>query len=55
MDKITVEFTADYPCEATPEQITEWVEYSLGIRGGISTDNPLSEYDLEAETATVNF
>ena len=43
-----VRIRVDAPCECTDEQFKEWVEYSVGYRGGISIDNPLHQYDLEA-------
>ena len=36
------------PDDATEEQVREWVLYNLHCLGGISSDNPLSDVDLEA-------
>lgn len=44
----TFTITVVAPVECTPEQLREWVEFGVGYRGGISMDNPLHEYDLEA-------
>ena len=46
--EITISVTA--PCECTEEQFEEWVKYCLGYLGGCSMDNPLHEYDLEANS-----
>jgi len=45
-----ITITVKAPCECTDEQFQEWVEYCLGYTGSISFDNPLHEYDLEAES-----
>lgn len=33
----------------TPEEIQEWLEFCLGYTGNISRDNPLKEYEFEAD------
>ena len=40
-------FETALPCDATKEQIMEWVAHNLGV-GGISLDNPLSKHEMEA-------
>lgn len=42
------------PVDATDNQIQEWVEYCTGYRGSISMDNPLNQYDLEADSVDVD-
>ncbi len=49
--KAEIEFTP--PIEATPQQIREWAEFCLGVRGDISIENPLHEYDLECNDVTI--
>jgi len=49
-----IRITVKAPCECTDEQFQEWVEYCLGYRGGVSMENPLHEYDLEADRVDVN-
>lgn len=44
--KITISVTA--PVECTDEQFREWSEFCLGHTSSMSSENPLSEYDLEA-------
>ena len=44
--EITINVVA--PIDCTDEQFKEWCEYSLGYIGGMSTENPLHEYELEA-------
>lgn len=45
---LEVKFDMELHEEATQEQIKEWLEYSLGLRGGMSADNPLEGQELEA-------
>jgi zinc transporter ZupT len=45
--------TVSAPVECTDEQFQEWAEFCLGFTGGISRDNPLHEYDLEASEIDV--
>jgi hypothetical protein len=40
--------TVKAPCECTEEQYMEWVKFELGYTCSISIENPLHEYDLEA-------
>lgn len=53
MKKISVEFEADVPVDETAEEIQAWVEFCTGANGGLSCDNPLSDYDLEADGFSV--
>lgn len=39
--------------EHTQEQFEEWVKYEIGEIGSICMSNPLSYYDLEAETREI--
>jgi len=50
--EITINVVA--PIECTDEQFKEWCEYSLGYIGGISMENPLHEYELEATYVDIN-
>jgi len=51
---IQVTMTVRVPCEATDEQIEEWVGFETGYNGGIKLINPLSNHDLEATTICVS-
>lgn len=44
--EITITVTS--PIDCTDEQFNEWAKFCLGYNGGISIENPLHEYDLEA-------
>lgn len=48
-----ITITVKAPIQCTDEQFQEWVEYCLGYRGGMSMENPLHEYDLEASDVCV--
>ncbi len=45
--QITITVTA--PIECTDEQFEEWAMYSLGYSACCNLNNPLHEYDLEAD------
>lgn len=45
--KIDVTFSLRLPIDATGRQLTEWLDFKLGYGGGIATNNPLHEYELE--------
>ena len=45
---IKVEFELVLPCDATKEQVLEWVASELHHAGGCSDDNPLLDHDVEA-------
>lgn len=51
--KVEVTMTATIPVDATDEQIQEWIEYCTHNRGGISIENPLSDYDMQADDVNV--
>ncbi|MEW6691579.1 MAG: hypothetical protein AB1340_01940 [Pseudomonadota bacterium] len=53
MKSVRVEFSVQVPDKVTDDQIEEWVEFELGVLGGMSGDNPLSDRDLEAESGSV--
>ena len=53
MKTIEVRATVEVPADATPQQIQEWVEFCLGVRSSIPISNPLAEYDLSADAASV--
>ena len=53
MAKINVEFSIDLPVDATREQVREWVEFELGNRGSCSGDNPLIDYEIEADRVSI--
>lgn len=44
---ISVFMEISIPCQATPDQIREWLRYEVGSSGPISRDNPLHEYAPE--------
>ena len=41
------------PIKCTDEQFTEWIYYCTGYSSSISIDNPLHEYDMDADDVTV--
>lgn len=45
---IHVEFDIVLPCDATRDQVLEWLSFELGPYGGCDGDNPLAQYDVEA-------
>lgn len=45
---IRVQFDVVLPCDATREQVLEWIAFELHYAGGCDGDNPLIDYDLEA-------
>jgi len=49
--EITITVTA--PVDCTDQQFKEWVMFEVGYGSSISIDNPLHEYDLEADV--INF
>jgi len=49
MAKIVISVDRSKLPKHTDEQFDEWIRFQVGDRGGISVDNPLSEYDMEAE------
>lgn len=48
-----ITITVKAPIGCTDEQFQEWAEYCLGYRSGMSIENPLHEYDLEASDVYV--
>ena len=56
MKRVKVSFEIDLPAQgASMEDVTEWVEYHLGARGGMSMANVLEPYDIEnSESVTVD-
>ena len=50
---VEVKFSVKPPVEATEEQIREWIYFELGYHAQMSTDNPLHEYDLDAEDVSI--
>lgn len=54
MKRISVQFEADVPEEATGEQTEEWVNFCLGARGSMAADNPLATHDMEAVFGSVD-
>lgn len=53
MKYVEVSFTAKIPVQATREEVKEWIEFNLHSSGGMSLDNPLSNYDMEADWMSV--
>ncbi|HAR46419.1 MAG TPA: hypothetical protein DCS05_09700 [Nitrospiraceae bacterium] len=54
MKRISVQFEADVPEEATDEQTEEWVRFCLHERGSMAADNPLATHDMEAISCSVD-
>jgi len=48
-----VEFTVTPPVDATEDQVQEWLEFCLGANAEISKSNPLSDYDMSADSFSV--
>jgi len=44
---INIELELDLKDNLTEEQIRNWVEFNVGLRGNISTDNPLCLEDID--------
>ncbi len=38
------------PVDATKQEVEEWLEFNLGIRNVMEGNNPLSHYDIEADS-----
>lgn len=56
--KIKVEFTVKLPSigkTVSHEDISEWIEFNIGARGGISLKNPLIDEELEADPLSVDW
>lgn len=49
--EVTISITS--PCDCTEEQFQAWIEYCVGYSGEVSMDNPLHEYDMEANSVTI--
>jgi hypothetical protein len=45
---VHVSFSVALPCDATHDQILEWLSCRLGYAGGIDLDNPLEDFDVDA-------
>jgi len=54
MKRISVQFEADVPEDATEAQIEEWVRFGLHERGDMSARNPLAEHDVDAVFGSVD-
>ena len=54
MSTYTVTFEVTPPVDATSDQVEEWVKFQIGNMGGMSLENPLSDYDLESDNVSVN-
>lgn len=50
---IDIEATIPIPAGASREQVIKWIEFKLGFTGGIDCNNPLSEYDLDADRVLI--
>jgi hypothetical protein len=53
MERRDVTITLTTPCECTDEQFKEWVGFNTGVIGGISSANPLCDYDLDADWVSI--
>jgi hypothetical protein len=40
------------PAAATDEEIEEWLRFSFGATGCLSLDNPLVDYEAEADSSS---
>lgn len=49
-----VKLTVTAPTDCTDEQFQEWVEYCTGNRASISMNNPLHEYDMDADNVEID-
>ena len=47
MATYTVNFEIDPPADATTQEVEEWLEFQLGVRGGVNKSNPLAEHDID--------
>ena len=56
MKRVKVSFEVDLPVPgASLEEATEWIEYHIGARGGMSMSSVLEPYDLDnSESVTVD-
>lgn len=48
MSLVTINVDRKKLPEHTDDQFEAWIRFCIGDRGGISLQNPLHEYDLEA-------
>lgn len=53
MRKIIIEVDETGLPEHTDEDFEEWVKYCVGYYGGIKTENPLGDHELEAEHVSI--
>jgi hypothetical protein len=49
-----VRFSVDIPCEATYEEIEEWLRFELHERAKMKVSNPLSDFEMAANYGSVN-
>ena len=50
---IRARITVKIPKDATEEEVLRWLQFQLGIAGGIRCANPLSKDDLKAHSLTI--
>ncbi len=53
MKERTIKIRVVAPVECTDEQFLEWCEFCVGSAFSMSNDNPLVDYDLEAESVDI--
>jgi len=49
---VTIEVTS--PVKCTDEQFKEWIYFETGYSAVIDLNNPLSDYDLEADDVSID-
>ncbi len=52
--KAEVTFTVEVPNIGTEEQLEEWIEFEMGIRGCCSKDNPYVNQKFKPENLYLN-
>ncbi|MCP4984527.1 MAG: hypothetical protein GY928_00285 [Colwellia sp.] len=53
MTLIALSINEDALPEHTAEELAEWVKFCVGHTGGVSEENPMSGYDLEARVLEI--
>ena len=53
MKTVKARITINLPATANDDQIREWVEFNLHIRASMSGNNPLADFDLECDSASI--
>ncbi|MEZ0137328.1 MAG: hypothetical protein AB9Q22_10025 [Candidatus Reddybacter sp.] len=53
MSTVTIEINRDKLPPHTDEEFEQWVKYAIGQFGGISTENPLWQHELEGRVTAI--